>query len=576
MSYNVRKTAARSMAALAAFMVVLVMPIESRATVKGAKTSPPKSGGAVGDNAVLADVNGEKVTAGRLREAMGSMDGRHRRVLVGEEKARHLLLQELISDRLVLQEMRKSGQASSSEFRDRMEAVKTIGLGNLYVQVKREEYVPSDNEVRPYLPRYWKTLSVRIFFAETLQDAERARESVLAGEDFEKIVKERSVGPNAERGGEIRNVRFGASIFPEHIDHMLFTQPVGWVSPVYEYDIAFCFVRIEKAEEFPAAMIEGIGREARERARAVAIQKMIDTEYERHRVEANTTLLDVLDGIPMSNWRERFEERVGTVDGKPVPVGDLYWYGMTGLSGAVSEPGRNRVADLFSSYVKYLGFSWKAGELRLQETEEVKKGIESYVEKTLLEMFSEDIRKAVRVTEKDAKAYFEKNRDALKRTEGREVRMITVREERTARQAADRISANPKDFERIAKELSVDPSAKKGGKIDAVYRGQLGEVFEKPLFGASEGAVVGPLNSDNFWFLFRVDRKIPAVDNPKYPEYAKQALEMARREKEAEVVRKRREELYRKAAVIIYSENLKTVAWPDDEKHIPEGKGKAH
>lgn len=541
---------------------------------KAAKGAAAGANRAVPDNAVLAEVNGEKVTAAQLRARMRLLESRHERAMMGDDRTRDALFRGLINDRLVLQSMKRGGRTNSPEFLDRIRAVKVIGLGNIYLQVKRRDYVPSDNEVQPLLPRYWKTASVRVFFGATQEEAESARNEVLAGGDFERIVKERSIAPGADRGGRINNLRFGGAVFPEHIDHLLFTQKEGWVSPIFENELGWVFVRIEKSEDYPPEMIERAAEGAREQVRADAIQRMTDDEYAAHRVDADQALLSELDNTAFPKWKESFRRRLATVDGEEISVREFYWYCSMGLSGSVPGTGKGEIPGIFQSFVKSRAFSRKAEQEKLDETPEVREGLERYSEGILLDMFREEVARGVRVTGKDAREYFDRNREKLKKPEGRELHMIAAREERTALEILGLLKENPESFETLARHRSSDNSRKDKGKIGVVYKGQMNATFEKAVFGARDGQIVGPLFEKDSYYIFRVDRVIPPLQNPAYKDYAGEALALAEKEKVEDAVRKKKEDLYRKAAVVTRSELLARVEWPEPgESFTPAGHG---
>ena len=536
-----------------------------------------KPAAAVTDNSVVAKANRESITVGQLREAMRELTWKHNRALLGEENAKQMVLRNLVGDRLVLQSMKAAGKLQDSEYRDRMNGVKTLGLGNIYVQAKRRDYVPPDNEVRRYLPRYWKTVDVRVFFGATSEEAEQAAREVREGADFAKIVRERSVGPGSERGGELRNLRFGATFLPEHLDHLAFTREKGWVSPIFENELGYCFFRIERSEDAPPEAIEKQAASARMAATEDAITRMIDEEYLEHKVGLDNDLLAALDARPLSEWKKDFDRKLADVDGEPVPVREFYWYLATGLGGRSPENIKGRMGELFPSYVRYRGFARKSIAEGMENRPEVKKGMDTYSERVLLGMFTEGVKRSVKVTEKDSRAFFKKKQDAFKKPEGRELRMIAVREERAARETADLLQANPGKFPELVKERSVDAASRRNqGKMGVVEKGRLSPPMEKIIFEAKEGETVGPVPHEDLFYIFIVDRKIPALTNPKYSDFAKEARELALAEKLQEQLRARRNDLYEKAAVGTFPDVLDRVEWPEASEgtvKAPHGRG---
>lgn len=544
----------------------------STGTVNGRKSTAK-----INDNTVVALVNREKISVGQLRQAMRDLTWKHNRALLGEENAKRMVLRNLVVDRLVLQSMKSAGKLRAPEYRDRMEGVKTLGLGNIYVQTRRRDFVPQDNDVRRYLPRYWKNVDIRVFFGATREDAEKAAREVQEGEDFAKIVKERSVGPGADRGGEIKNLRFGATFIPEHLDHLAFTREQGWISPLFENELGYCFFRIEKTEDISPESIKKQADSARAAAVEDAITHLIDEEYMEHHVILENNLLASLDTRPLSEWKKDFDLELAEIDGEKITVREFYWYLATGLGNRSPDNIKGRLAELFPSYVRYRGFAQKATREGMDALPLVKKGMDSYSEKVLLGIFMDEVKRTVKVTGKDAREFFRKKKDAFKMPEGRELRMIVLREERIAKETADQLRENPGRFPEFVKERSVDAATRRNqGKMGVVQKGRITPSMETAIFSAREGDVIGPISYEDLYYIFVVDKKIPALENPRYSDFSRQARDLAFEEKLQELLRSKRNALYEKAAVEMYPKILEHVGWPETSEEIgnaPHGMG---
>jgi parvulin-like peptidyl-prolyl isomerase len=85
-------------------------------------------------------------------------------------------------------------------------------------------------------------------------------------------------------------------------------------------------------------------------------------------------------------------------------------------------------------------------------------------------------------------------------------RHILVPTEQEAQGVLSRLAAG-EDFAALAGELSQDPgSARQGGNLGAVVRGQTVPPFEEALFAAAPGQVVGPVQTD---FGFHIIQRLP-------------------------------------------------------------------
>jgi len=83
-----------------------------------------------------------------------------------------------------------------------------------------------------------------------VRDRERA-ESILkrlkAGEDFDKVAREVSIGPEASRGGDLGY--FARGVMPEAIDRVVFTLPKGKISGVVQSPFGYHIFKLLEREE---------------------------------------------------------------------------------------------------------------------------------------------------------------------------------------------------------------------------------------------------------------------------------------------------------------------------------------
>jgi len=105
--------------------------------------------------------------------------------------------------------------------------------------------------------------------------AERTLKRLKAGEDFDKVAREVSIGPEATKGGDLGF--FERGIMPEAIDRMVFSLPVGKVSDVVQSPYGFHIFKVLAKEE------SGGRKLADARGRVIAdLRKLKEAEaYER-------------------------------------------------------------------------------------------------------------------------------------------------------------------------------------------------------------------------------------------------------------------------------------------------------
>ena len=83
---------------------------------------------------------------------------------------------------------------------------------------------------------------------------------------------------------------------------------------------------------------------------------------------------------------------------------------------------------------------------------------------------------------------------------------IVCREKNRAQQARRRLTDGTRDFADAAREYSEEETTRElGGYLGQVRWGMLPPEIEPSVFGVDDGALVGPLQQDDFWVLYRVD-----------------------------------------------------------------------
>ncbi|MCS7164166.1 MAG: peptidyl-prolyl cis-trans isomerase [Thermodesulfovibrio sp.] len=156
----------------------------------------------------------------------------------------------------------------------------------------------------------------------------------------------------------------------------------------------------------------------------------------------------------------------------------------------------------------------EAKKKNLANSEEFKRRVEEFKKITLINMLiEEEIKSLQQVTEKDAREYYEKNKDMFIKPVEVRLSQIVVKSEDEAKKVYERIDKG-EDFAKIAKELSRDERTRaSGGDIGFFKKGQLNPQIENVAFNLRKGQVSMPVNLKGELYIFKVtDVKGKAVD----------------------------------------------------------------
>ena len=114
------------------------------------------------------------------------------------------------------------------------------------------------------------------------------------------------------------------------------------------------------------------------------------------------------------------------------------------------------------------------------------------------------VTRGVRFTDADAKAFYAENPDQFKVAAGRVASHILVETEAEA--DSIRAEVTSENFARLAEESSTDTgSAKQGGSLGPIQKGQLVPEFEKVAFALEDGEISQPVKTQFGWHIITVN-----------------------------------------------------------------------
>ena len=120
-------------------------------------------------------------------------------------------------------------------------------------------------------------------------------------------------------------------------------------------------------------------------------------------------------------------------------------------------------------------------------------------------VIDEVIRDRVKVTDEEAKSYYEKNIKDYVVPAQVHARMIVVGTEEEARKVKKRLKKE--DFKKVAEEVSLGPEATDGGDLGFFGRGDMPLEFEEVVFNLAVGKVSKVVKTPYGYHVFKVEEK---------------------------------------------------------------------
>lgn len=178
--------------------------------------------------------------------------------------------------------------------------------------------------------------------------------------------------------------------------------------------------------------------------------------------------------------------------------------------------------QLFQDALKQFGFT------EASFREEVRTGL-------TVQKVQEEVAGGADPTEKEVRAYYDENKETqFTRPEQRCIRHILFNKDQE--DLANDVKGELEDggdFAALAKEHSQDPSNKdQGGDLGCVPKGQFVPEFDDAAFGAEEGELLGPVETEFGFHLIEVTEIQPGGETP-FEEVAPQIEEQIKGEQQA-------------------------------------------
>ncbi|UUY05856.1 peptidyl-prolyl cis-trans isomerase [Svornostia abyssi] len=118
---------------------------------------------------------------------------------------------------------------------------------------------------------------------------------------------------------------------------------------------------------------------------------------------------------------------------------------------------------------------------------------------------------AGRVTQAQIEAYYRENREQFATPESRDLRVVLTKSRARAVRARRAVLAG-QSWPSVAKRYSIDRATREqGGKLLGVTEGQQERPLDRAVFRARRGEIVGPVRTDFGYYVFKVSRITPSV-----------------------------------------------------------------
>jgi parvulin-like peptidyl-prolyl isomerase len=457
----------------------------------------------------LARVNGDDVTAKELRAEFGRQHMALESVLVNEDDVRKYL-NRVIDHRLMVQEARRAGLEEDPTVLADLAAYERKQAAAQLVRIAvKEPSVATEEEVRAAYAHAGKAKDLRELVVADEAEAKAIRARLAAGEDFEALVRAKSIAPSAKAGGRVYDFRWGA---PDEVaERQALALAKGELSPAFHSEGGWTVLRLDDLRDVQAppyavaapkirSIIEKRKNAALERELIATIWAKYDAKLAGCRADAQAIAAalepETTTTLVCSTWKggtatlHDVAPNVNTKKLQELPEKDR----PAAFEGVVRQFTSERLLEIEALARGYARL--------LQVVDAVERRRAALVESRLFEKY---VYRDLSVTEDEAKAYYDAHRSEFADPEARHLAQIVIATKEKADEVAARLAKGER-FEQLAVEVSIDQrNAAQGGEVGWYTRKDMpNDEFGAPIFALAVNSVTAPLKSPVGFHLVKI------------------------------------------------------------------------
>ena len=220
------------------------------------------------EGTILADINGSIITLEEFKRKVKILPENSATLLgydVGNLEGKRKFLDDLISRELLVQEAHRRGISKKEDVILRLDNLedlkKQILITELIENLKRKVTV-SPEETENFYEKY-KTgfvepqkIRARQIIVKSEKEAKQILVQLLQGANFAMLAKEKSIGPNASKGGDLGS--FSRGEMPEVFDDVVFNLQKGDISGIIKLEGEFHIVQLVDKKEGSRKSLEEV------------------------------------------------------------------------------------------------------------------------------------------------------------------------------------------------------------------------------------------------------------------------------------------------------------------------------
>ncbi|MBS1149961.1 MAG: hypothetical protein H6Q89_1659 [Myxococcaceae bacterium] len=456
--------------------------------------------------APLATINQAPITGPQLVAEFQLRHGGAAKFLSTDAECR-MALEAVIDRRLFLQEARRLGLAADPAIVAALkELAQQAAVDQLYKVELTDKARVIDAEVQHFFEtRTEELFTVRQLVTRTRPEADALLQQLIAGADFEKLAREKSIAHSSVSSGKLGNLGWGS--MPAAWEEVAYHLEKGKLSGVIHTPEGFEILRLEQSQQVPRPeyaraepQIRAVLGSRKLEARRAAFHRELWVKYAVKEPKIEWSLAALRAAVA-----SRATTEVGSWAGGTLSMSSFV--DRLDLDRAAKLPPdhqREELENLRHELIRQQVANLEASARKLPTAPEVQAAVEARRNQLMEEkLFDAWVFKGITTTSEEERKYYDTHLPDFTTPERRHLQQIVVPTEEKARATLKKLAAGAK-FESLARTISSDPeSAKREGDLGWVIEAKLPPEFS-PVLKLRAGEVGGPIRTNLGFHLIKV------------------------------------------------------------------------
>jgi parvulin-like peptidyl-prolyl isomerase len=514
---------------------ILAVALAALLSACAAKTIGP-------EEAPLAYVNGEAITARDIEEGFESSHRGHGVLLAGKGAVREFLDKSI--DRLLLvQEARRIGLEQDPEIREAVRAlVAERARKQLYEDEVAKHIQVSDAAITDAYGKMDQRYRVSQILLYTRDDAERALARLRAGEPFGALASEMSVSVTASKGGDLGFVSWG-QLDPRLEREIEMMQPGELRGPLLT-DQGWNILLLQEKRPWPERPdLDKVRNRIKMTLGQRAMSQRSTEFYHELRSRWNAQVFEgQLTAENLLEWPQRGPNEaqakqviVAAAGDRTITLADLRArLNLHALQKYPQPYALEQVRRVLDNDVFALLLEREALRREYGNRPEIASEARKLENGLLMDRLGTIVFARITVTEEDVRRFYDQNLTVFTEPEAVRLAIIALEISEDAETVLQELRGGA-DFAAVARQRSKDPgTAQRGGELGWVTRGKLDPAIEAAAFSLERGQLGVAKSSKAAFVLLVEDRRPPRLQG--FSRVKEQAREMATKQRQREEV----------------------------------------